>query len=182
MNQLEKKFIDTIIPEMRKRFNIKNDLAVPKLVKIVVNVGTGANDDKQRAMIEKTLSRITGQKPRVNKAKVSVSSFKLRKGMPIGASVTLRGKRMYDFIDKLVNVTLPRVRDFRGISKKILDGQGNLNIGFKEHTIFPEIMPDEIEIVHGLEVAIVTSTKNNEQALELFELLGFPFRKEETNG
>lgn len=166
---------------MREAFGYTNDHAVPRLVKVVVNVGIGRGlkDEKFQSVVHSTLERITGQKPVVNKAKKSISSFKIRKGMPVGMSVTLRGKRMYDFTEKLVNVTLPRVRDFQGLDTKVLDGQGNVNLGFKEHIVFPEIRPDEVESIHGLEVAIVTTARDNESALKLFTLLGFPFKKSE---
>ncbi len=178
--RLQEKYKKEIVPVMKKEFNLKNDLAVPSLEKVVLNVGIGASikDDKIRSTAEETLTRITGQKPVIRLAKKSIAAFKIRKGMPVGISVTLRKKRMYDFVDKLINVALPRVRDFRGLDPKFLDGKGNMNIGFKEHIVFPEIKPDEVEMIHGLEVAIVTSAKDNIQAKKLFELLGFPFIKE----
>lgn len=178
--RLQEKYKKEVISEMKKKFNFKNDLAVPKIEKVVVNIGINASnkDEKVRTTAENTLAKITGQKPVVRLAKKSISAFKIRKGMPVGMSVTLRKKRMYDFVDKLINVALPRVRDFRGLDPKGLDGKGNLNIGFKEHIVFPEIKTDEVDIIHGLEVAIVTSAKDNDQAKELFALIGFPFKKD----
>lgn len=179
MNRLEKKYRKEVIPEMKKAFGFSNDLAVPKILKVVVNVGIGkiAREEKNQEGVKTTLRRITGQEPLMTKAKKSISNFKVRRGMVVGACVTLRRTRMYDFIDKLIHATLPRVRDFRGLDKKNLDGHGNLNIGFKEHTVFPEVTADEIDAIHGLEVAIVTNAKKNEVAQTLFELLGFPFKK-----
>ncbi len=180
MKRLEEKFKSDIVKQLRKEFNHKNDLSVPRLKKVIVNVGIGSNakDDKYKQAVQNTLIRITGQKPIINLAKKSISAFKVRKGMPVGMSVTLRGKRMYDFIDKLINIALPRVRDFRGLAEKSLDGNGNMNIGIKEHIVFPEIKPDEVEIIHGLEIAIVTDAKTDSEAKKLFELLGFPFTKD----
>ncbi|MDD5342246.1 MAG: 50S ribosomal protein L5 [Patescibacteria group bacterium] len=179
INQLEKLYREKVVPEMRRSFGYKNDLAVPRLVKAVINIGTGnaTRDEKTKQAYTETLTRITGQKPVVRLARKSISSFKVRKGMAVGLSVTIRRRRLYDFVNKLVNVTLPRVRDFQGLEPKSLDGNGNLNIGFKENTVFPEIKPDEVENIHGLEVAIVTNAKSNKEALKLFELLGFPFKK-----
>lgn len=178
MNELATLYREKVVPEMQKRFGYTNMLAVPKISKIVVNVGIGVRDPKLKDVAEATLSRITGQKPIINKAKKSISNFKVRKGMPVGLSVTLRKKQMYDFLAKLIHATYPRVRDFRGVERTITDGQGNVNLGFKEHTVFPEVRPDEVETVHGLEVAIVTTAKNDAEAVALLELMGFPFTKE----
>ncbi len=163
---------------MNEKFGYGNDLAVPKISKVVLNVGIGrAKDDpKSKEFAENTLTRITGQKPVFTKAKKSVSAFKVREGMIVGLKVTLRGQRMWDFLTRLVGVALPRVRDFRGLNQKSVDQQGNLNIGFNEHIVFPEIKPDEVEKLHGLEVAITTSAKNYEEGFELLKLLGFPFK------
>lgn len=179
MNALEKKYREEVVPAMLKEFGYRNQLAVPKLKKVVVNVGTGVRDPKVREAAEVNLQRITGQKPVVNLAKKSISSFKVRKGMEVGLSVTLRKQRMYDFLYKLVNATFPRVRDFRGLERKGMDGQGNLNLGFKDHTVFPEIRTEDVESVHGLEIAVVTSAVTDKEAMRLLELLGFPFKKEE---
>lgn len=166
-----------VVPALQKEFGLKNPLAVPRLVKVVLNVGLGkqSGDSKHIDLVVKTLTRITGQKPVLTKAKKSISNFKIRQGMVVGAMVTLRGKRMYDFLEKLIRVALPRVRDFRGLSPKSVDAQGNLAIGFKEHLIFPEIRSDEVEAIHGLEVAITTTAHNRQRGLKLFEFLGFPF-------
>ena len=164
---------------MREKFGYKNDLAVPRMEKVVLNVGFGRHA-KEKAYIkniESSLTRITGQKPILTEAKKSVSSFKVREGMIIGAKVTLRGQRMYDFVEKLIHITFARVRDFRGIDRKSVDRTGNLTVGFREHLAFPEIKADEVESVHGLEVSIATTAKTQEEGLELFSLMGFPFKK-----
>ncbi|MCX6740585.1 MAG: 50S ribosomal protein L5 [Candidatus Parcubacteria bacterium] len=174
----KEQYTKKIVPELMKTLGFKNQMQVPKIEKVVLNVGLskGLKDATFIDTVESTLTRITGQKPIKTKAKKSISNFKIRQGMIIGMKVTLRGKRMYDFIEKLIKVTLPRVRDFRGLDWKILDHKGNLNLGIKEHISFPEIRSDEIEKLHGLEVAIVTSAKNREDAKALFSALGFPFK------
>ena len=166
-----------VVPALLQEFGLKNALAAPKLMKVVINIGLNqaARDGKLMDVAVKTLERITGQKPVQTKAKKSISNFKIRQGMVVGAVVTLRGTRMYDFVDKLLRVALPRVRDFRGLSAKSVDAQGNLSIGFKEHLIFPEIRSDEVEAIHGLEVAITTNAGNREHGRKLLELMGFPF-------
>ncbi len=176
---LRKKYIQQVIPVMKEKFGYKNDLAVPKLKKVIVNVGIGQSlkDPKFKETIENTVKRITGQKPVERKAKKAISGFKIRKDQIVGMMVTLRRERMYDFIDKLINITLPRTRDFRGLDPKSMDGHGNFAIGFKEHLAFPEIKADEVERLHGLEVVVVTSAKDDERGLELLRLLGFPFKK-----
>jgi len=168
-----------VIPEMKKQFGYENDLQVPKLDKAVLNVGLGKGikDASFIENAESTLVRITGQKPLKTKAKKSISNFKIRQGMVIGLKVTLRGQRMWDFVEKLVRITLPRVRDFRGLDLKSLDKNGNLNIGIKEHLSFPEIKADEIEKLHGLEIAIVTTAKTKEESAALLLALGFPFKE-----
>lgn len=180
MHRLKEKYNKEVIPAMKEKFGYKNDLQVPKLLKVTLNVGIGKNlkDDNFIEHVEKVLSRITGQKPVKTKAKKSISNFKIREGMTVGVSVVLRGNRMYDFMDKLISVTLPRVRDFRGISPKKVDNNGNLNIGFKEFISFPEISSDEIEQLFGLEVAITTFAESKEIGYELLKLFGFPFTKE----
>ncbi len=180
MTRLKEKYIKEIIPQMKEKFGYKNDLAVPKLEKVTLNVGipSAKRDEKFLELVENTLTRISGQKPVFTKAKKAISAFKIRQGNIVGAKVTLRGERMYDFVDKLVNIALPRVRDFRGIKKTAVDKQGNLNIGFKEHIAFPEIDPNEVEVIHGLEVAVTTTAKDYEQGFELLKLLGFPFQKQ----
>ncbi len=166
-----------VVPALKKELGLSNTLAVPGLVKVVLNVGLGkqSGDSKHSDLVVKTLNRITGQKPVLTRAKKSISNFKIRQGMVVGAMVTLRGKRMYDFLDKLIRIGLPRVRDFRGLPAKSIDAQGNLAIGFREHLIFPEIRSDEVEAIHGLEVAITTTAGKREWGKKLFELLGFPF-------
>ncbi len=169
-----------IIPGLKKEFGYKNDLDVPKIEKVVLNVGLGKGlkDASYIENVEDTLTRITGQRPVKTKAKKSISNFKIREGMIIGMKVTLRGKRMYNFIEKLIKVTLPRIRDFRGLPLKSIDKEGNLNIGIKEHIAFPEIKADEIERLHGLEIAIVTTAETKKEGQALFEALGFPFKKQ----
>ncbi len=168
-----------MVPSLIKIFGYKNALAAPKLAKAVINVGISAKitDPKYLENVEASLQRLTGQKPVRTQARQSISNFKIRQGQVVGAMVTLRGKRMYDFVDKLIAVTLPRVRDFRGLETKSVDTNGNLNIGFREHLAFPEIKADEIEKIFGLEIAINTTAKNKEEGITLFKLLGFPFRE-----
>lgn len=174
---LKEKYLKEVAPAMMKEGGHKNIMAVPKLEKAVINAGLSKalKDPKYFDIIEGTLSRISGQKSVKTKATKSISNFKIRQGLVVGMKVTLRGNRMYDFVEKLINVTLARVRDFRGLSPKAVDPNGNLNIGFKEHIAFPEIRPDEIEKIHGLEVSIVTTAKNREEGLKFLKLLGFPF-------
>lgn len=164
---------------LKKEFGYTNLMAVPKVVKVTVNIGIGkAKDDpKMIETAENTIKRITGQQPVYTKSKKSISAFKVREGMKVGLKVTLRGDRKWDFLEKLVRVSFPRTRDFRGISPKIIDKQGNLNIGFKEHIVFPEIKSDEIEKIHGLEVAITTTAGTYAKGLALFKHLGFPFQE-----
>lgn len=180
MNSLKEKYIKEAIPVLREKFAYKNNMAVPRLGKAVINIGINQNkrDAKYLETIEGTLKRISGQKSADRKAKKSISGFKIREGMVIGKMVNLRGKRMYDFAEKLIKVTLPRIRDFRGLSSKAVDESGNLHIGFKEHIAFPEISSDEVEQIHGLGVTIVTNAKTRDEGLELFKLLGFPFKKD----
>lgn len=177
--KLQDKYKKEIVPELKKKLGYKNIFQIPKMEKVVINVGVGRNAKDKGFVenVENTLTRITGQKPVLNKAKKSISAFKIREGMVVGVSVVLRRKKMYDFVEKLINVSFPRIRDFRGISETIIDSQGNLNIGFKEYLSFPEIKADEVENVHGLEITVVTNTKSKEDGLELFRLLGFPFKK-----
>lgn len=176
---LKEKFQKEVIPAMKKEFGYKNDLMVPKLEKVVLNVGLGpgVNNDKFIDTAEHTLTQITGQKPVLTKAKQSIAGFKIRAGQAVGMKVTLRGVRMYDFVDKLINVALPRIRDFRGIDQKQVDGQGNLSIGFRENLAFPEIDADAVDTIHGLQVIIKTTAKDHEQGIMLYKLLGFPFRR-----
>lgn len=179
MNRLLKKYREEAVPALMKEFGYKNIMAAPRLVKVMLNVGLGQStkDAKFLEIAERTISKISGQKPVRKKAKKSISAFKIREGMIVGAMVTLRGEKMYSFLDKLINVTLPRVRDFRGISAKAFDGHGNISLGFKENIAFPEISPDEIERMHGLEVTIATTAKSNSEGESLLKNLGFPFKK-----
>ncbi|MCD4761735.1 50S ribosomal protein L5 [bacterium] len=181
--KLQEKYKKQIIPELKKKFDYKNDMEAPRIKKIVLNVGFGRHV-KEKAYISAvidSLTRISGQKPVFTKARKSISSFKIREGMKIGASVILRGHRMYDFLDKLINVSFPRIRDFRGLDEKSVDRNGNYTIGFKEHLAFPEIKADEVDNIFGLEVCIATSAKTKEEGLELFKFFGFPFKKKEDN-
>ncbi|MEK7825558.1 MAG: 50S ribosomal protein L5 [Nitrospirota bacterium] len=167
-----------VVPALRKEFSYKNVMEVPRLQKIVINVGMGeaiANVKMLDAAV-KEISLITGQKPLLTKAKKSIAGFKLREGMPIGCKVTLRGDMMYEFMERLLNVALPRIRDFRGVSGKSFDGNGNYTLGLKEQLIFPEIKYDEIMAVHGMDITIVTTARTNEEAKALLRLLGMPFR------
>jgi large subunit ribosomal protein L5 len=179
MNRLKQKYNKEVIPALKEKFGYTNNLAVPKLLKVTLNVGISAakRDDKYQALIERTLTRISGQKPVLTKAKKAISAFKIRENQVVGAKVTLRHDHMFDFVDKLVSVALPRVRDFRGLDSKSVDKTGNLTVGFKEHLVFGEINPDEVESIHGLEVILTTNAKSKEEGLELFKLMGFPFQK-----
>ncbi len=174
-----KKYKEEVIPKLKEELGIKNVMAIPKMEKVVLNVGINSRNTDSSLLdnVESTLQRITGQKPIRTKAKKAISAFKVKENMVVGVAVTLRGERMYEFLDKLVNISLPRIRDFRGISDKLVDKQGNMTIGFKEHIVFPEIRPDEIERIHGLQVTIATNAGNRERGLAMFKLLGFPFQK-----
>lgn len=167
-----------VVPSLKEKFGYTNSLAVPRLEKIVVNVGTGKNyrDDKVLSEIKSSVAVITGQKPVETFARKDISGFKIRMGTVNGLKVTLRGKRMYDFFERLVKLAFPRTRDFKGIATTSLDGKGNVNIGIKEHVVFPEIGSEEVRTIFGLEITIVTTAKNNEQALELLRTMGFPWQ------
>lgn len=177
--KIKEKYTKEVIPKLKQDLGIKNVMALPKIEKVVVNTGMhqGQKTKEFIALVDKTIEKITGQRPLVTKAKQSIASFKIREGMDLGRKVTLRGKMMDDFLTKLVHVTIPRIRDFRGLSPKSIDQQGNLSIGFREHIAFPEIKSDEIERLHGVEVTIVTNTGDRDKAKALFEALGFPFQK-----
>lgn len=179
--RLKKLYQEVIIPEMMKKFGYKSVMQVPRLVKIVVNMGVGqaTQDPKLLEMAMKELAKITGQQPVIRRARKSISNFKLRAGMAIGCKVTLRRERMYEFLDRLINAAIPRIRDFRGLSDKSFDGRGNYTLGIKEHIIFPEINVDEVERIFGMDITIVTSAKTDEEAYELLRLFGMPFRKRE---
>lgn len=179
MNRLNQKYNEEIVPALMKQYNYSSTMQVPKLVKIVVNMGVGDAISNPKALEEavEELATITGQKPVITKAKKSIANFKLREGMQIGCKVTLRGERMYDFFDKLVSISLPRVRDFRGVSRTAFDGRGNYTLGIKEQLIFPEINYDKVTIVRGMDIVIVTTANTNEEAYSLLEMLGMPFTK-----
>ena len=179
MNRLEEKYRNEVVPSLMKKHNYKTVMLVPKIEKIVVNMGVGdaiANSKNLENAVNE-LAKITGLKPVETKAKKSIASFKVREGHKIGCKVTLRGEKMYTFLDKLISISLPRVRDFRGLSPKSFDGRGNYTIGIKEQLIFPEINFDEIEKVRGMDIVIVTTAKSNEEAFDLLKELGVPFRK-----
>lgn len=176
-NRLKEKFVNEVAPAMMQKFGYKSVMEIPKIEKIVINMGVGEAVGNPKALDASVqdLALIAGQKPIVTRAKKSISSFKIREGMPIGTKVTLRGERMYDFLDKLINISLPRVRDFRGISPKSFDGRGNYSLGVKEQLIFPEIEYDKVDKVRGMDIIIVTTAKNDEEARELLRLVGMPF-------
>ena len=179
MARLKDKYFQEILPQLKEEFGYKNDLQVPRLTKIVVNMGVGEaiTNVKSLDFAVSDLTTISGQKPVITRAKQSIAGFKLRKGMPIGCKVTLRRDRMYDFLDKIMNVALPRIRDFKGISPKAFDGRGNYNLGLKEQVIFPEINYDKIDKVRGMDICIVTTAKSDEEAKSLLKRLGMPFRQ-----
>ena len=178
MAKLKEVYQEKAVPALMKRFNYKNRMEVPKLEKIVINMGLGEAIQNIKILDSavQELSQITGQKPVITKAKKSIAQFKLRTGMPIGCMVTLRKERMYEFFSRLVNVTLPRVRDFKGLSGKSFDGRGNYALGIREQLIFPEIHYDKIDKVKGMNIVIVTTAKTDEEGKELLKLLGMPFR------
>jgi len=178
-SRLEEKYLTEVTPQLKARLGYNNIMQLPKLEKIVLSIGLGEaiQDAKALEVVGKDLATISGQRPVTTRAKKPISSFKLRAGMPIGMMVTLRGKRMYDFFDKLVNVVLPRFRDFRGLSRDSFDGRGNYSLGIKEQIVFPEIDYDKVDKIRGLEVTIVTTAKNDDEARDLLELMGTPFRR-----
>ena len=175
--RLKEKYLTEAVPALQQKFGYKNVMEIPKLEKVIINMGLGDCKDNAKALENAVaeLTQIAGQKPLVTKAKKSVANFKLRQGMNVGAKVTLRGHRMDEFVDKLVNIALPRVRDFRGVSAKAFDGRGNYALGVKEQLIFPEIEYDKVEKIRGMEMIFVTSAKTDEEAKELLRLLGMPF-------
>jgi len=178
MTRLQEKYEQEIAPKLMEQFQYKSPMQIPKMKKIVLNMGLGEAIQNIKILDSATdeLGKISGQKPVVTRARQSIAAFKLRKGMPIGCMVTLRGTRMYEFFDKLVNVALPRVRDFRGISPKALDGRGNYTLGVKEQIIFPEIDYDKIDKIKGMNITIVTSAGTDDEARTLLALMGMPFR------
>ncbi len=177
--RLREKYYEEIIPALMKKFNYKNIMEVPKLEKIIVHVtlGEAIQNIKLLDAAEKQLAQITGQKPIITKAKKPLAAFKLKKGMPIGCKVTLRREKMYEFLDRLISLALPRIRDFKGISPKSFDGRGNYSFGIKEQFIFPEIDYDKVEMIHGLDITICTTAKTDQEARELLREFGMPFRR-----
>lgn len=177
--RLYQKYKQEVVPELMKIFNYKNIMQVPRIEKVVVNIGVGDATQNQDIIkkVQKQLMIITGQAPVVVKAKKSISNFKLRKGMNIGLKVTLRKARMWAFLDKLISIVLPRIRDFKGISSNSFDGRGNYNLGIKEQIIFPELSYDDIDKIRGMDINITTTAENDKEAYELLKLLGFPFKK-----
>ena len=179
MNRLLEKYNNEIVPEMIKKFGYKNIMQVPKLSKVIINMGVGEARDNSKALESavKDMEIISGQKPIITKAKKSIANFKIREGMNIGCKVTLRGDKMYDFTDRLVNLALPRVRDFRGVNPNSFDGRGNYALGLKEQLIFPEIEYDKVDKVRGMDVVFVTTAHTDEEARELLRLFGMPYTK-----
>jgi len=178
MNRLEKIYKEEIVPKLMQRFGYQNIMQVPRLTKITLNMGVGEAVGNKKVLENAVadMAKIAGQKPIVTKARISVASFKIRDGWPIGCKVTLRRDRMYEFFDRLVNISLPRVRDFRGVSGRAFDGRGNYNMGVKEQIIFPEIDFDQIDAIRGMDIAISTTARTDEEAKALLEAYGFPFR------
>jgi len=181
MNKMQEKFNQEVVPALRKAFDLKNIMQVPRIEKVVVNIGMGEAMDNPKALESAVsdLTTITGQKPIMTKARKSIANFKLREGRLIGTKVTLRGDRMWAFLDRLMNTALPRVRDFRGVSANAFDGRGNYTLGLRDQLIFPEIEYDKIDKLRGMEVTIVTTAKNDDQARVMLQLLGMPFSKKE---
>jgi large subunit ribosomal protein L5 len=179
MSRLKEKYSSDVVPALRKEFGYKNVMAVPRIAKVVVNMGLG--EGTQNAKIVDTgaeeLTKITGQKASITRATKSIAQFKVRKGMPIGAMVTLRGQRMYEFIDRLVSIALPRVRDFRGVSPRGFDGRGNYTVGLRDQLLFPEIDYLKVDKARGMNISFVTTAKTNEEARRLLQLMGMPFRQ-----
>ena len=176
--RIKEKYLAEAVPALQQKFGYKNVMEIPRLEKVIINMGLGDCKDNAKALESAVaeLTQIAGQKPLVTKAKKSVANFKLRQGMNVGAKVTLRGSRMEEFMDKLVNIALPRVRDFRGVSAKAFDGRGNYSLGVREQLIFPEIEYDKVEKIRGMEMIFVTTAKTDEEAKELLRLLGMPFQ------
>src|SRR5919199_884926 len=178
MPRLKDRYREEVAPALKESFEIQNPMRIPKLEKVVVNMGVGEAVQNSRALdgAMEDLGRITGQKPQVRRARKSIAGFKIREGMPVGVRVTLRGERMWEFLDRLISVALPRVRDFRGINPRSFDGRGNFALGLREQLIFPEISCDAVDATRGLDVAVVTTAKTDEESRELLQLLGMPFR------
>lgn len=179
MARLKDRYREEVAPALKEKFGIENAMRIPRLTKIVVNMGVGEAVDNSKAMdgAMADLTKITGQKPQLRRARKSIAGFKIREGMPVGARVTLRGERMWEFMDRLVSIALPRTRDFRGISPGSFDGRGNFALGLREQLIFPEINYDSVDATRGLDVAVVTTAETDEEGRELLRLLGMPFRQ-----
>src|SRR5689334_1610646 len=179
MARLHDFYRETVVPRLRSELKLENPMQVPKITKITVNMGVGeaVADRKVMDAAVTDLTKITGQKPLVTKARKAIASFKLRAGLPVGAKVTLRGARMYEFLDRLINIAMPRIRDFRGVSPRSFDGQGNYSLGVKEQIIFPEIQYDQVDQIRGMDITITTTAVDNRQGRALLEAFNFPFRK-----
>jgi len=179
MARLKERYQQEILPVLMKEFKYTSIMQAPRVVKVVINVGMGEAIQHAQALdaAQQDIAAISGQHPVITKARKSIASFKLRKGMPIGVMVTLRGKRMYEFLDKLISVALPRIRDFQGLNRKAFDGMGNYTLGLKDQTIFPEISYEKVDKVRGLEICIITTARNDAEGLRLFELMGMPFSR-----
>ena len=179
MVRLQQFYHDTVIPKLKQELKVDNVMQVPKITKITINMGVGeaVADRKVMDAAVADLTKITGQKPLVTKSRKAIASFKLRQGLAVGAKVTLRGPRMYEFLDRLISIAMPRIRDFRGVSSRAFDGQGNYSLGVKEQIIFPEIQYDQIDQIRGMDITITTTAKDNQQGRALLEAFSFPFRK-----
>jgi large subunit ribosomal protein L5 len=179
MARLQEFYRETVVPRLRSDLKLENPMQVPKITKITVNMGVGeaVADRKVMDAAVTDLTKITGQKPQVTKARKAIASFKLRAGLPVGAKVTLRGTRMYEFLDRLINIAMPRIRDFRGVSARSFDGQGNYSLGVKEQIIFPEIQYDQVDQIRGMDITITTTAVDDRQGRALLEAFNFPFRK-----
>ena len=177
--KLKEQYETQVKPALKKEFGYTNDMQVPRVAKIVINMGIGEAATSAKAIEGgvKDLTTIAGQKPIVNRSRKSIATFKLRKGMPVGVSVTLRGQRMYDFLSKLINIALPRIRDFRGLSTKSFDGRGNYSLGVKEQLIFPEINYEQVDVTRGMDISIVTTARTDQESRAMLAALGFPFKK-----
>jgi large subunit ribosomal protein L5 len=176
--RLREKFQKEVVPALQKEFGYKNVMQVPKLEKVVINMGMGASSQNIKVLdaAAEEMGKITGQKARINRTKKAISNFKIRENMPIACSVTLRGDRMYEFMDRLINIAIPRIRDFRGVPTRSFDGRGNYTLGVKEQIIFPEIEVDKVERIHGMDICVVTTAKTNNEARKLLQFMGMPFR------
>lgn len=177
MTTLKEKYQEEVVPKMMKEFAYSSPMAVPRIEKVVVNIGVGRiRDEKSHETMTKALALITGQKPSPRPARVAISAFKTRKGLVIGYATTLRGKRMYDFLERLIKIALPRTRDFQGIGEKSFDGRGNLTIGVKEHIVFPEMIGEDVRSIFGFEVTVVTTARKRKEGIALLKAMGFPIR------